>query len=267
MVKQQHVSHRVSWSGFTLMELLVVVSIMALLMSILLPSLTSAREQGKRVVCLANIRNLTEGWIMYAMDNDDRLCSADTDWDVPPANHWVADGPVIPSNDIGGTKEAIENGVLWPYTEHTVDIYKCESDATDLLRSYAISRAMNGKTCNCEHDNINPFKIWSEISRPGQKMVFIDSTSRVQWIEGSFCPVKQIDAVPPEWFYRDSRNITARHSDGCNLSFADGHCEYFKYKDPRTVALANWQISSDEDISQNNPDLERMVQLLTGLQH
>ena len=255
--------NKVRLGGFTLMELLVVIATMALLMSILLPALSGAREQGKRVVCLANLRNLTEGWLVYSIDNDDKLCSADTDWDVPPAYHWVADGPVIPGNDIGGTEQAIKNGVFWPYTERTLELYKCESDSTELLRSYSISRAMNGKTCNCEYDNIKPFRTWSEISMAAEKMVFVDTGSMMKWIEGSFCAVKHIDVIPPEWFAMASRNITARHSRGCNLSFADGHCEYWKYRDPRTVKLAYWEIGPDE-ASERNPDLERMVQLLEG---
>jgi len=261
--QQRNTGQKRTLGGFTLMELLVVVSIMALLMSIMLPGLTSAREQGKRVVCLANIRNLTEAWLIYATDYDDHLCSADTDWDVPPSSHWVADGPVIPDNDIGGTKQAIVNGVFWPYTERTLELYKCKSDSSGLLRSYAISRAMNGKTCNCEHDNIKPFRTWSEISMSANKMVFIDADSRMEWIEGSFCAVEQIDAIPPKWFARLSRNITARHGDGCNLSFADFHCEYWKYRDPRTIELAYWEMSPDE-ASEGNVDLERMVQLLQG---
>ena len=260
---RQNIEHRIMSGGFTLMELLVVVSIMALLMSIMLPGLTNAREQGKRVVCMANMKNLTDGWFIYSMDHDDHLVSADTDWDVPPSNHWVADGPVIPGNDVGGTKHAIANGVFWPYTERTLELYKCKSDSSDLLRSYAISRAMNGKTCNCEHDNIKPFRNWSEISMPADKMVFVDADSRMEWIEGSFCAVEQIDAIPPKWFARLSRNITARHSDGCNVSFADFHCEYWKYRDPRTVKLAYWEMSPDE-ASEANPDLDRMVRLLRG---
>lgn len=249
--------------GFTLMELLVVVSIICLLMSIALPGLTSAREQGKRVVCLANMRTLTQSWMMYAFENDDKLCSADTDWDVPPASHWVADGPVIPGNDVGGTADAIEAGTLWPYTGQALELYKCKSDSSDLLRSFALSRAMNGKTCNCEHDNIKPFHMWSEITMASRRMVFIDATCRTEWIEGSFCAVQQIDAIPPAWFARDSRNISARHRDGCNVSFADDHGEYWKFEDPRTVALANWEMSPEE-ASEANPDLDRMVQLLQG---
>jgi len=45
--------------GFALIELLVVIAIIALLMAILIPALHRAREQGKRVVCLNNLKQLT----------------------------------------------------------------------------------------------------------------------------------------------------------------------------------------------------------------
>ena len=63
-------------SGFTLIELLVVVAIIALLISILLPGLRSAREQAKSVKCLANLRSLGQGAVLYATGNNDRLPGA-----------------------------------------------------------------------------------------------------------------------------------------------------------------------------------------------
>ena len=275
MSEQKHTYVReVGRGGFTLIELLVTISIIATLMSMLLPSLNRAREAGQRIVCTSNLRQLTLAWYMYAYDNSDKLCSADTlsnDNDAENYN-WVADGEVMAGNDIGGAEQAIKNGVLWwPYAGRSSGVYNCKTDGSTLLRSYAISRTMNGKPCNCGDDNINPFRSLNEISRPAEKMVITDASSQGRWIEGSFNPVLDIEAVPPMWYVREnpvgviSRNITARHGEGCNLSFADIHCEYWKYSDRRTVKLADWQEMSPAEASPGNVDLERMVRLLRGV--
>lgn len=103
--------------GFTLVELLVVISIIALLVSILLPALSNAREQAKAVVCGANLRLGMVSIQMYTHDHNGRLPGIFPDF-------WYK--LIIPYSDRPDTSKGF--GVDWA---------RCPSAAEDARRTVA----------------------------------------------------------------------------------------------------------------------------------
>lgn len=110
-------------SGFTLIELLVVISIIALLISILLPSLSSAREAAKRIQCGSNQRQLGIGIVAYASDNRDA---------VPLGAAYYSDNYNNTFWDLGvwwNTKKFQQLGILYGDNYITTgEVYFCPSE-------------------------------------------------------------------------------------------------------------------------------------------
>lgn len=84
---------RISIRGFTLVELLVVIGIIAVLISLLMPALSLARQQAQWIACEANLRQLGQCCFMYAADNKSQLPPLWDDYSTNPTNTWIG-GPL-----------------------------------------------------------------------------------------------------------------------------------------------------------------------------
>ena len=77
--------------GFTLVELLVVIGIIAVLISILLPALNSARRQAQQTACLSNLRQIGLAALSFANEHHQRFPLAGTLWGVAATPQGVND--------------------------------------------------------------------------------------------------------------------------------------------------------------------------------
>jgi prepilin-type N-terminal cleavage/methylation domain-containing protein/prepilin-type processing-associated H-X9-DG protein len=238
--------------GFTLIELLVVIAVIAILMAILIPALSRAREQGKRAVCLNNTKTLVLGWTVYCQDHDGKMpranASASEGWVLNPSGSRPVEAPAETQLD------AIEDGQLFRYVRN-VRAYRCPVAKGHEMRTYSCSHAMNGGS----FDGGPVLKSMYEVDRPGSRLVFLDDFGEDWDAAWAVC------CSAPRWW----NPIPARHGAGTTASFADGHAQWWAWKDPRTIELmAKWAWGSRGDnlaiTQQGNSDLLHVQKAVWG---
>jgi len=247
-------------TAFTLVELLVVIAIIALLMGMLMPALSRAREYGKRAVCLNYQKQLATAWIMYADDNSDKIVNGDAEeygwWNEPPCTNfagdclpgrihyrekpWVlmdwASPPCWPATTltVAQKKSQVSKGALFKYIKD-IRVLKCPRGNADEVRTYSIVDGMNIKVLDVG-SGASLIKNRQQIRKAYERFVFIENGGLLGGTMGGWT----VFVSQYKWWDLPS----ARHGDGTTFSFADGHSEYHKWLNQTTLADIKNDITS-----------------------
>jgi prepilin-type N-terminal cleavage/methylation domain-containing protein/prepilin-type processing-associated H-X9-DG protein len=263
------------WTAFTLIELLVVIAVIAILASLLLPALSRTKGKASSIKCQSNLKQLTTAWAMYSGDNNDELPLNECAdlyaamgmpiWQMgSPEGNWVT-GHAKWDTDT----ENIKKGTLFPFTGN-VDIYLCPTDKSkaekpgtppgfaklDLprTRSYSMSGSMHCTKWRSDYSYKRSSLIHS--SGPAQAFVFLD-VNEASISDGHF---KIINPEEPKFGDKWISLPSDRHDRGCNLSFADGHVDHWKWNYPKTFINYFQSLANAKD----EMDLRKMQE---GIKH
>jgi prepilin-type N-terminal cleavage/methylation domain-containing protein/prepilin-type processing-associated H-X9-DG protein len=226
-------------AGFTLMELMAVIAIILVVTALLSAALNQTRSRTMRISCLDNMRQLQFAWKMYAEDYNDHVAlnktaPLNTTVGVAAAglknstNSWVAGNPLEDRS-----WENLARGTLFPYVKHP-EIYRCPMDSSTTksgyprTRSYSIDAYLGG-----DDEDLDPrVKMrLSDVSNPEHVFVFIEEHEKSIWSSSFIVLPREPNPNPAGGAWKSTP--ADRHMQGCNLTFVDGHIEYWKWLAPK----------------------------------
>lgn len=243
--------------AFTLIELLVVIAIIAILAAMILPALAKAKQKTQGIQCMNNLRQLTIAWILYSGDFNDKLAPnggigsialSMTDPNINNGN-WVHGvmGTQYGSPVSNTDPNLVKAGSLFPYSKN-VGIYKCPADKKTVTVAGVQMPTSRSMSMNAWLNPISPFsaspqiyKRQSDIVRPSPVncWVFIDECSGINGgtgtINDGFFVCENFDGYQFQWIDCPA----SYHNNAGGISFADGHAEIKKWRDPAVLAQPN----------------------------
>ncbi|MCC6579034.1 MAG: prepilin-type N-terminal cleavage/methylation domain-containing protein [Phycisphaeraceae bacterium] len=222
-------------SGFTLIEVLVVISIIALLVAILLPSLAKAREAGRSAVCGSRVRQYGIATFMYIDENKDWTPGGGGDiWD-PSQYQWYG---VWGGATYAATWQYQIQRYIEPFRGHTENtIWSCPSISP--AAGYYFGGDM--RTPPWSHFGITTRMTVLSGGGKAYRMTRIQPPSAKILIGDSDTYIKYSPNILPRVFYglSDYPVISNRHGNGANTVWFDGHTKRLGADDPVAIAVTN----------------------------
>jgi prepilin-type N-terminal cleavage/methylation domain-containing protein len=229
--------------AFTLVELLVVIGIIAVLISILLPSLGRAREAANRTKCLANLRTLGQAMRMYALENADMVPVGYIGGWKTYGYHLYIERTGGPTNlgAFGPLGRLYQSGVLgkpWDGTAATLEghrdssialYFQCPSEGWDVFSQRTVINAWPPGAAFYSSDEstraayvVRPIVEWRGLTSPPRWFPADGRLPKLSKMKGKYALIADLAIYPT--------TPLSRHKTGVNVCYSDGSGQWVDWK-------------------------------------